>query len=185
MQKKREFFIMTASIGEGHSQAARAIAETIKQVHPDDAVRVLDFLSIDHVLKESYLKMIRIFPEMYDSLYSNSQNRHLGATFQSLLSWSFRKRMKRLITVLKPDALLFTHPFPACAANLLKKEADINTPLLGVITDFDIHSSGCTNIWMCTASLPRIWRVNWKPIMCREILFTPRESQFANPSMKN
>lgn len=144
MQKKREFFIMTASIGEGHSQAARAIAETIKQVHPDDAVRVLDFLSrdvfsIDHVLKESYLKMIRIFPEMYDSLYSNSQNRHLGATFQSLLSWSFRKRMKRLITVLKPDALLFTHPFPACAANLLKKEGDINTPLLGVITDFDIH----------------------------------------------
>ncbi len=76
---------------------------------------------------------------MYDSLYSNSQNRHLGATFQSLLSWSFRKRMKRLITVLKPDALLFTHPFPACAANLLKKEGDINTPLLGVITDFDIH----------------------------------------------
>lgn len=144
MQKKRKFLIMTASIGEGHSQAARAIAETIKQVHPDDAVRVLDFLSrdvlsIDHVLKESYLKMIRIFPEMYDSLYSNSQNRHLGATFQSLLSWSFRKRMKRLITVLKPDALLFTHPFPACAANLLKKEADINTPLLGVITDFDIH----------------------------------------------
>ncbi len=37
MQKKREFFIMTASIGEGHSQAARAIAETIKQVHSDDA----------------------------------------------------------------------------------------------------------------------------------------------------
>ncbi len=96
MQKKRKFFIMTASIGEGHSQAARAIAETIKQVHPDDAVRVLDFLSrdvlsIDHVLKESYLKMIRIFPEMYDSLYSNSQNRHLGATFQSLLSWKFPK----------------------------------------------------------------------------------------------
>lgn len=45
MQKKRKFFIMTVSIGEGHSQAARAIAETIKQVHPDDAVRVLDFLS--------------------------------------------------------------------------------------------------------------------------------------------
>ena len=28
MQKKRKFFIMTAFIGEGHSQAARAIAET-------------------------------------------------------------------------------------------------------------------------------------------------------------
>ena len=144
MTKRRKFFILTASIGEGHSQAARAIAETIKQVHPEDAVRVLDFISrdgisIDHVLKESYLKLIRLFPEMYDSLYSNAQNKHLGSTLQSLLSWSFRRRMKRLITVLKPDALLFTHPFPACAANMLKKEGDIHTPLLGVITDFDIH----------------------------------------------
>lgn len=144
MTKRRKFFILTASIGEGHSQAARAIAETIKQVHPEDAVRVLDFISrdgisIDHVLKESYLKLIRLFPEMYDSLYSNAQNKHLGSTLQSLLSWSFRRRMKRLITVLKPDALLFTHPFPACAANMLKKEGDIHTLLLGVITDFDIH----------------------------------------------
>jgi processive 1,2-diacylglycerol beta-glucosyltransferase len=141
---RRKFFILTASIGAGHSQAARAIAESIKAVHPEDSARVLDFLSrdvlsLDHVLKESYFKMINVFPEMYDSLYNNSQNKKLGSTFRSLLSWSFRRRMKRLITVLKPDALIFTHPFPACAANLLKKEGDISTPLLGVITDFDIH----------------------------------------------
>lgn len=67
MQKKRKFFIMTASIGEGHSQAARAIAETIKQVHPDDAVRVLDFLSneladtVDGLLKnEDKLKQMAL-----------------------------------------------------------------------------------------------------------------------------
>ena len=44
-----------------------------------------------------------------------------------------------MVHVLKPEALVFTHPFPACAANLLKKEGEISTPLLGVITDFDIH----------------------------------------------
>lgn len=144
MRAHKKFFILSASIGSGHSQAARAVAEALKHSHPQDNARVLDFLSgdsfsLDQLIKRSYLKMLDVFPIIYNRLYSNSQNRYLGNGVQSLLSWSFRKRMKRLISVLKPDALVFTHPFPACAANLLKKEGDISIPLLGVITDFDIH----------------------------------------------
>lgn len=143
-QRSRRFFILTASIGTGHSQAARAIAEAIKEEHPQDSVRVLDFVSrdffsIDSMIKKSYLKMIELFPELYDSLYSNSQKSRFGETSQILVSWSFKNRMKKLIKVLNPDALIFTHPFPAAAANLLKKEEIIKIPLLGVITDFDIH----------------------------------------------
>ncbi|WP_419512220.1 MGDG synthase family glycosyltransferase [Dialister invisus] len=143
-KKSRRFFILTASIGTGHSQAARAIAESIKEMHPEDSVRVLDFvsrdvLSVDQIIKRTYLQMIRLIPDIYDSLYSNSQKSSFGKTSQVLLSLSFRRRMKRLIRVLNPDALIFTHPFPAGAADLLKKKGDITTPLLGVITDFDIH----------------------------------------------
>ena len=143
-KKSRRFFILTASIGTGHSQAARAIAESIKEMHPEDSVRVLDFvsrdvLSVDQIIKRTYLQMIRLIPDIYDSLYSNSQKSSFGKTSQALLSLSFRRRMKRLIRVLNPDALIFTHPFPAGAADLLKKKGDITTPLLGVITDFDIH----------------------------------------------
>lgn len=143
-KKSRRFFILTASIGTGHSQAARAIAESIKEMHPKDSVRVLDFvsrdvLSVDQIIKRTYLQMIRLIPDIYDSLYSNSQKSSFGKTSQALLSLSFRRRMKRLIRVLNPDALIFTHPFPAGAADLLKKKGDITTPLLGVITDFDIH----------------------------------------------
>ena len=62
-QRSRRFFILTASIGTGHSQAARAIAEAIKEENPQDSVRVLDFVSrdffsIDSMIKKSYLKMI-------------------------------------------------------------------------------------------------------------------------------
>ena len=144
MKPHRKFFILSASIGSGHSQAARAVAEAIKLRHPCDSARVLDFLSgdsfsLDQLIKKSYLKMLDVFPIIYNRLYSNSQNRYLGNGVQSLLSWSFRRRMKRLNAALKPDALIFTHPFPACAANLLKKEGTLSIPLLGVITDFDIH----------------------------------------------
>lgn len=98
-----------------------------------------DVLSVDQIIKRTYLQMIRLIPDIYDSLYSNSQKSSFGKTSQALLSLSFRRRMKRLIRVLNPDALIFTHPFPAGAADLLKKKGDITTPLLGVITDFDIH----------------------------------------------
>lgn len=140
----KKFFILSASIGSGHSQAGRAVAEAIRMKHPGDSARVLDFLSgdsfsLDQLIKRSYLAMLDVFPLVYNRLYSNSQNRYLGNGVQSLLSWSFRRRMKRLSASLNPDALIFTHPFPACAANLLKKEGALDIPLLGVITDFDIH----------------------------------------------
>lgn len=127
-KKSRRFFILTASIGTGHSQAARAIAESIKEMHPEDSVRVLDFvsrdvLSVDQIIKRTYLQMIRLIPDIYDNLYSNSQKSSFGKTSQTLLSLSFRRRMERLIRVLNPDALIFTHPFPAGAADLLKKRA--------------------------------------------------------------
>lgn len=77
-EKNPAGFILTASIGTGHSQAARAIAESIKEMHPEDSVRVLDFvsrdvLSVDQIIKRTYLQMIRLIPDIYDSLYSNSQ----------------------------------------------------------------------------------------------------------------
>lgn len=143
-KKGRRFFILTASIGTGHSQAARAIAEAIKESHPEDSVRVLDFvsqssLSVDQIIKKTYLEMIKVLPDMYDLLYSNSQKGSFGKTSKKLLSMSLKRRMKKLIRILGPDALIFTHPFPAGAANLLKKNGKIDIPLMGVITDFDVH----------------------------------------------
>ena len=117
MEIARKFYIMTASIGTGHSQAARAIAEAIQRTHPSDSVQVLDFVSsnlfsIDHIIKDGYLKMIDVFPEMYDHLYSDSQMSRFGQFSQKMLSLSFKRRMKNLIMATKPDAMIFTHPFP-------------------------------------------------------------------------
>ena len=75
--------------------------------------------------------MIELFPELYDSLYSNSQKSRFGETSQILVSWSFKNRMKKLIKVLNPDALIFTHPFPAAAANLLKKRRNNKNSAVG------------------------------------------------------
>lgn len=88
----RKLFILTASIGTGHSQAARAIAEAVKRLHPEDSVSVLDFVSsnmfsIDHIIKDTYLKMIDVFPELYDHLYSDSQSSKFGQLAENAFAY--------------------------------------------------------------------------------------------------
>ena len=83
-------------------------------MHPEDSVRVLDFvsrdvLSVDQIIKRTYLQMIRLIPDIYDSLYSNSQKSSFGKTSQALLSLSFRRRMKRLIRVFVEEKRRYHH----------------------------------------------------------------------------
>ena len=47
--------------------------------------------------------------------------------------------MLRVLAEKKPDILVFTHPFPAGAAALLKRQHRLDIPIVGVITDFAIH----------------------------------------------
>lgn len=58
---------------------------------------------------------------------------------KTLISWGLKRRMLRVLADKKPDVLVFTHPFPAGAAALLKRQRRLTIPLVGVITDFAIH----------------------------------------------
>ena len=64
---KKKVLIMSASIGTGHTQAARAIEEYVKTIPADWEVEHVDFLSndvlsIDNIVKETYIKILDLFP---------------------------------------------------------------------------------------------------------------------------
>lgn len=136
--------IVSASIGSGHTQAANAVKAELERQHPDVRVAVVDFLegdnfSLNTFIKETYLKMIDVFPDMYDLLYRWSQASHNGTTVRNLMSWVLKKRMLRLVDRYRPDLIVFTHPFPCGAACHLKRKDMLTIPLAGVITDYAIH----------------------------------------------
>jgi processive 1,2-diacylglycerol beta-glucosyltransferase len=136
--------IVSASIGSGHTQAANAIKAELERQHPDTRVAVVDFLdgdnfSLNTFIKETYIKMIDVFPNMYDLLYRWSQASHKGTTVRNLMSWILKKRMLRLVDRYRPDLIIFTHPFPCGAACHLKRNGMLKVPLAGVITDYAIH----------------------------------------------
>ena len=141
---KKKILIMSASIGTGHTQAARAIEEYIKTLPEEWDVEQLDFLSnevlsIDNIVKETYIKILDLFPMLYDLMYYSSQGYKKGMVVKTLIAWGLKRRMLRVLAEKKPDILVFTHPFPAGAAALLKRQHRLNIPIVGVITDFAIH----------------------------------------------
>ncbi|MEN6566519.1 MAG: glycosyltransferase [Veillonellales bacterium] len=140
----RNVLIVSASIGSGHTQAAQAVADELGRCCPHIRVRVIDFMGEENsylgiLLKETYLKMLHISPNMYDWLYRWSHMPVQGSKVQNLLARLLKKNMLRLIRCYQPDLIITTHPFPCGAAAHLKSIGKTGIPLAAVITDFSVH----------------------------------------------
>lgn len=141
---RKNFLIVTASIGSGHNRAAEAIAEEIKIKYPQAKVNIIDFMSsntayLNGFLKVAYLKMLNFVPDMYEFLYTFTSGRMRGVSLQSLLALTMKNDMAALIEKYEADAVICTHPFPCAAAAYLKKTQYSQLLLAGVITDFAVH----------------------------------------------
>jgi processive 1,2-diacylglycerol beta-glucosyltransferase len=135
--------IVTASVGAGHDQAARAIGAEIGARYPAARITIADFMGeensyLNALLKDTYLKMISVSPQVYDLLYRWSQTRQLPGV-QNLLARAMKRSMRRLYVRYRPDLIIFTHPFPCGAAAYLRRKGKLDAPLVGVVTDFSAH----------------------------------------------
>lgn len=140
----KKVLILSASIGSGHNQAAKAIAAELSLSYPEVKVEVTDFMSeeqsyLNRVIKEAYFKMLHISPNMYDLLYRWSNVPQRGSKVQSLLVKIMKKKMILLVNKHKPDFIIATHPFPCAAAASLKATGGMSSHLAASITDFAAH----------------------------------------------
>lgn len=145
-EHRRKVLLVSASIGSGHNQAARAIKAAWESRFPGDSVVIADFMDernsyINYLIKETYLKMIEVSPFLYDMLYRWTQGSKPQSKTQSLFSWFMKKTMLRLLSRFRPDVVVCTHPFPCAAMAYIKRRKQTAIPLAGAITDFAIHKT--------------------------------------------
>ena len=141
---KKRVLIVSASIGSGHHQAARAIAAELARRQEHLQVTIADFMEdtdsyLAAFMKEAYLKMLELSPNMYDLVYRVSQAPLPGFKAQGLLARVLQRGMAQLVRRHRPDLIIATHPFPCGAAAYLRDSRRLRAPLLGVITDFAVH----------------------------------------------
>lgn len=134
--------IISASIGTGHAKAAQAVASQIRRRYPEAVVETVDFMAdgyyLNRLIKESYLKMLHLSPNIYDLLYrwTKSAKRF---SMQGIMARAMKRNMKEILEAHRPDVVICTHPFPCSAVAYLKKTQYPNLFLTGVITDFAVH----------------------------------------------
>ena len=141
---KKRVLIVSASIGSGHHQAARAIAAELARRQDNLQITIADFMEdtdsyLAAFMKEAYLKMLELSPNMYDLVYRVSQAPFPGFKAQGLLARVLQGGMAQLVRRHRPDLIIATHPFPCGAAAYLRDSRRLRAPLVGVITDFAVH----------------------------------------------
>ena len=139
-----KFLILSASIGAGHTQAAEAIAEQLRNNYK---IEILDFMdkevsTLNWLLKKFYLSILGIIPDLYDRIYKLAGVRRFGSITRLIWSTLMYLPFSRLINKLNPDIIICTHPFPEAAAALWKFLHPNHSKkfiLAAVLTDYSLH----------------------------------------------
>lgn len=134
----RRVLVLTASYGEGHNSAARALVAALSR-QPGVEVDKVDLFAevaplLDRLSRALYLKVINHAPAVWAAFYG-----WLDRTPQlHRLAWflPFHVRaLERLLDAKRPDALCATYPVYGWLLERLQREGRTVPPLYVVVTD--------------------------------------------------
>lgn len=137
--------ILTGNLGDGHRQAAAALAEAAEKKYPGAVTRVIDVVERTHPRTHRfsqllYLFWITKFPWLYGMLFRQTKK----DTWLSRLLGSIRliplSKLLALLEEVQPDVVVSTFPSAAAAIAQLKREGLVTLPTVTVITDHTYHS---------------------------------------------
>lgn len=128
--------LLSASTGNGHMSAARAIeAEFAVRGHDAKTVDVLDHTGkgFRGWYRGGYEVLVRRSPKMWGHLYKSSDRPLFNYGFQTLLDTVFVERMHKFLTAEEPDWVLCTHSLPQPALARWRKRRPFTMGI--VVTD--------------------------------------------------
>jgi processive 1,2-diacylglycerol beta-glucosyltransferase len=141
--------VATVTAGEGHVQAARALAEAWKILRPSDRVQTVDLLEFvsavqRKVYTEAYLQLIKHAPELWSLLFKKTDDPRwldkigrIRRQFAQQTNRGFVKYLERE----QPEVILSTHYLPLEILSGLTRSPDGRIPYLAcTITDFEAHT---------------------------------------------
>lgn len=160
MRKKR-VLLLSEGFGTGHTQAAHALAHGMKLLYPHLQCRVIElgnFLNptIGPWILSAYRKTVNTSPAIVGMFYRNKYDKSLNKLTQLALHRIFYAHAAQVISQLKPDVIICTHPIPNTIISRLKKQG-IDVPLITLITDYDVHGTWISSeVSQYLASSPKV-----------------------------
>ncbi|WP_142303619.1 MGDG synthase family glycosyltransferase [Evansella halocellulosilytica] len=133
--------IFSASIGQGHNQAAKAIQqEFLKQGYNP---RIIDTFHAIHpflhtFMVRSYIQLLKVTPSLWGRMYFKAEKQPLFLLLDRF-GTLFVDHLYSMMIKEECPFLISTHPFVTAFLTRVKQVKKVNIPLYTVITDFVLH----------------------------------------------
>ncbi|HEY8314353.1 MAG TPA: glycosyltransferase [Candidatus Baltobacteraceae bacterium] len=125
--------------------AATAVKTALQSIDPLVETHVVDSYKyaasvVSRVVSNGYIGMVKTIPQMYRFLYDRAERATEVGPFRTWLHQFTATNLRALIESENPDAVVCTHAFPCGAMAEYKKQFPDSPPVIGVVTDFCVHS---------------------------------------------
>ncbi len=138
----RRVLILSATMGEGHNAAARALREAAATLWPEAVVDWLDTLDVmgpgvGPLFRSIYEHNVDGTPWLYQLFYDSLSSRPWfeHGTKRFVGAWAGRRLGARL-QELRPDLILSTYPLGSAALEWLRRQRSLPTPVAAWVCDF-------------------------------------------------
>lgn len=185
--------ILTGNLGDGHKQAAHAMAEATAQLYPGAQIRVADVMERTHPFlhrlgQALYMLWITKVPWLYGFLFRHTKNDTFLSRCLKRLPLCNLSYMKMLLVETSPSVVISTFPAASAGMARLKEKRYTRVPLVTVITDHTYHSYWLhpgTTRYIAGSEHVRQALIRW-PIPDRQIAVTgiPIRPAFSKPRVE-
>jgi processive 1,2-diacylglycerol beta-glucosyltransferase len=145
MNPKQRLLFLYMVPHTGHQKAAEAIMEAASIMDPHMETTAIDAVShaypiLGNVFNRMYLQMLKRAPMVWDFLYDNPDVEEVTRDARGLLTLISSFKANNIIKKFHPLAVVCTQALPATVMAAQKKKGHLKVPLVGIITDFGVHT---------------------------------------------
>ncbi|MDO4476632.1 MAG: glycosyltransferase [Clostridia bacterium] len=136
-----KIIILSASTGGGHMSAANCVKEYLNE--NGDSATVIDTLEyisplLNKTVVEVYEHLAKKHPTIWKLMYTTTNKKSLNKIVE-IINKTISKKLIPLLAEEKPDLIISTHPFSTEMISHLKKNENLNIPLICIMTDYAPH----------------------------------------------
>ena len=147
-EKPKSILVLHASVGAGHTRAAKAVAAALALESPETRTVVVDALDLarplfKRVYGKGYLDLVEKAPALFGYLFELTDRRPSPRGFGDRLRRAVQRwGASELVDMLAGggwDAIVNTHFLAPELVAALSRAGKLNVPQLTVVTDYDAH----------------------------------------------
>lgn len=141
----RRLLIISASMGEGHNAAGRALEEAARRHWPGATIRWLDSLDmlgfgIGSLFRRIYISNVKHTPWLYEYYYDSlCRRRWFAESAKWFVGTWFSRALNRAIRAYAPDLIISTFPMATAGLARLRRYGKIDVPVGAWVSDFAPH----------------------------------------------